>query len=201
MNPSRALIEVPYEAQTGLEAPAMDSIVDRLRSGSLHALAKVYDQHHESVRAYTQRLLGNEAAAEDLVQETFVALLGAIARYDGTCSLKTFLISIATNRAKHHFRTAARRRAAMARFERQSTHPPPPTPEEQLGQSRLADTLLRLLDRLPADQRIAFVLCEVEERTSSEAAVIVGVSQATVRSRLWLAKRKLRRALAQGGEG
>jgi RNA polymerase sigma-70 factor (ECF subfamily) len=199
MGTSRALLEVSYEAPAELEAPEADSIVDRLRGGSLHALAELYDLHHEAVRAYTQRLLGDDAAAEDLVQETFVALPGAIARYDETCSLKTFLIAIATNRARHHFRTVARRRAAMERFQRQSSRPPPATPEEEVGQSHLADALVKLLDELPIDQRIAFVLCEVEERTSSEAARIVGVSQATVRSRLWLAKRKLRRALAQGG--
>jgi RNA polymerase sigma-70 factor (ECF subfamily) len=199
MGTSRALLDVSYEAPAELEAPEADSIVERLRRGSLHALAELYDLHHEAVRAYTQRLLGDEAAAEDLVQETFVALPGAIARYDETCSLKTFLISIATNRARHHFRTVARRRAAMERFQRQSSRPPPATPEEEVGQSHLADALVKLLDELPIDQRIAFVLCEVEERTSSEAARIVGASQATVRSRLWLAKRKLRRALAQGG--
>jgi RNA polymerase sigma-70 factor (ECF subfamily) len=199
MATSRALLEVSYEAPAELEASEADSIVDRLRGGSLHALAEIYDLHHEAVRAYTQRLLGDDAAAEDLVQETFVALPRAIVRYDESCSLKTFLISIATNRARHHFRTVARRRAAMERFHRQSNRAPQATPEEQVGQSHLADTLVKLLDQLPIDQRIAFVLCEVEERTSSEAAVIAGVSHATVRSRVWLAKRKLRRALAQGG--
>jgi RNA polymerase sigma-70 factor (ECF subfamily) len=53
------------------------------------------------------------------------------------------------------------------------------------------------LDRLPLAQRVAFVLCEVEERTSAEAGVIVGAKPGAVRARVFEAKRKLRRYLAE----
>jgi RNA polymerase sigma-70 factor (ECF subfamily) len=183
----------------GVEFRETESLVERLSRGSLQALGEAYDLYHEPLRAFSRRLLGDDATAEDLVQETFVEFFRAVGRYDRSCSLKTFLISIAANRAKHHFRSAGRRRAAMARLERDDAETHPPTPEEEVGRSLWADALLRLLERLPAEQRIAFVLCEVEEKTSGEAAAIVGASEATVRSRLWHAKRKLRRALAQGG--
>jgi len=173
-------------------------LVEQLRAKSASALGRAYDLHHESVRAFARRLLGDDAAAEDLVQETFIALPQAMRRFDGSCSLKTFLTSIAVNRARHHVRAASRRRAAMARFRVQAGGPPTCTPEEQLGQAQLAEALNHLLDRLPLQQRIAFVLCEVEERTSAEVGTIVGASQTTVRSRLFHAKRKLRRALARG---
>jgi RNA polymerase sigma-70 factor (ECF subfamily) len=172
--------------------------VERLVAKSSAALGQAYDLYHESVRSFTRRLLGDDAAAEDLVQETFIALPGAARKYNGSCSLKTFLTAIAVNRARHHLRAAARRRAAMARLGLQIAAPAF-TPEEQAGSGQLAEALVLLLDQLPVDQRIAFVLCEVEERTSSEAAVIVGASQATVRSRVFHAKRKLREALARGG--
>jgi RNA polymerase sigma-70 factor, ECF subfamily len=199
MNPSRALVETDYGRAVETTASDVGSLVERLQGGSLRALAEVYDRYHEPLRAFTQRLLGDDAAAEDLVQETFVAFFRAVSRYDRSSSLKTFLMSIAANRARHYFRTAARRRVAMARFQDHDSGAPPSTPEDQVGRIRLADALMRLLERLPMDQRLAFVLCEVEEKTSAEAAIIVGASQATVRSRLWHAKRKLRRALAQGG--
>jgi RNA polymerase sigma-70 factor (ECF subfamily) len=175
------------------------SLVERLVAKSSAALGQAYDLHHESVRAFTRRLLGDDAAAEDLVQETFIALPAAARKFDGSCSLKTFLTSIAVNRARHHLRAAARRRSAMARLGLQAGSPQGFTPEEQVGSDQMAEALVVLLDQLPVDQRIAFVLCEVEERTSSEVAVIVGASQATVRSRVFHAKRKLREALARGG--
>ena len=60
------------------------------------------------------------------------------------------------------------------------------------GAASSRGSLTRALDDLPLDQRVAFVLCEVEERTSREVAEIVGVPEATVRTRLFHAKKKLR---------
>jgi RNA polymerase sigma-70 factor (ECF subfamily) len=203
MNPSRALAkESSYPSLANLADDGPAALVDRLRRGDVAALAQAYDLYHRPLRAFTQRLLGDPCAAEDLVQETFVALFRTIGNFDGTCSLKTFLLSVAANLARHHLRAGARRRAAMTRFQEHSADVPSlagPDPEDEIGQHRLARYLSSLIERLPIDQRIAFVLCEVEERTSAEAATIVGVSQATVRSRVWLAKRKLRQALSREG--
>jgi RNA polymerase sigma-70 factor, ECF subfamily len=198
MTPTRALFKV---SEALGEATLHDgtSLVERLQAGSFRALAEAYDLYHRPLRAFTQRLVGDDGAAEDVVQETFVALFQSIAKYDGSCSLKTFLMAVATNRARHHLRSSKRRVAAIVRFQNHTNAIPFVSPEERVEQKRLADMLSILLSRLPIDQRIAFVLCEVEERTSAEAAVIVGASEATVRTRLWHAKRKLRRALAHRG--
>jgi RNA polymerase sigma-70 factor (ECF subfamily) len=189
-------VEAAHERESYLTTRDTDLLAERLQSGCVEALAEAYDRYHVQLRAFTQRLLGDDATAEDLVQETFVVFFRAVRRYDGTCSLKTFLLSIAVNRARQHFRTAARRRAAMERF--RANEVGPLTPEEELGRNLWADELSRLLERLPADQRVAFVLCEVEGRTGTEAATIVGVPDATMRSRLWHAKKKLRRELSKG---
>jgi RNA polymerase sigma-70 factor (ECF subfamily) len=172
------------------------SLVDRLRAGDVAALAEAYDAHYEHVHAFARRLLGDDAAAEDLVQETFISLRAAIRNFTERSSLRTFLVSIAVNRARHHVRAAARRRAATARFgalPRTST----PTPEDHLEQVQLATALSRALDTLPLDQRVAFVLVEVEERTSAEAAAIVDANETTVRARVWHARRKIRALLKE----
>jgi RNA polymerase sigma-70 factor (ECF subfamily) len=70
-------------------------------------------------------------------------------------------------------------------------------PELLARRKQLAELLQRALDELPLDQRVAFVLCEVEERPSPEVASIVGVPEATVRTRLFHARRKLREYLSQ----
>jgi RNA polymerase sigma-70 factor (ECF subfamily) len=174
------------------------TLLARLREGDGAALAELYDQHAGALLAFARRLLGDHAAAEDLVHEVFIAAPGAFARYKGQASPRTFLISIAINHARHHLRGASRRRAATARFA-QEPEAVSGTPEEQLGRSALAAALTRALDSLPLDQRVAFVLCEVEERTSREAAEIVGAPEATLRTRLFHAKRKLRDELAARG--
>jgi RNA polymerase sigma-70 factor (ECF subfamily) len=175
---------------------ADDRLVERLRAGQMEALGAAYDAHHVHVRAFAQRMLGDLGAAEDLVQETFLALPRAIGRFRGDSSLRTFLISIAVNHVRHHVRAAARRRGAAARFGREpeSTRS---DPAEAVARAQLAATLMRALDALPVDQRVAIVLCEIEERTSAEAARIVGAPEATVRTRVFHAKRKLAEALAE----
>jgi len=174
------------------------ALVAALRRSDATALGEAYDAHHLAVRAFARRLLGDESTAEDLVQDVFLALPRAVERFRGECTLRTLLISIAVNHASHHLRSAMRRRAAHSRL---LSEPPPSAPdvEEQLRRARTREALTRALDALPLDQRVAIVLCEVEERTSAEAAEIVGVPAGTIRTRVLHGKRRLREALAQGG--
>ena len=92
-------------------------------------------------------------------------------------------------------RAAARRRRAQHRLARQPA-PAVVTPDRIVEARQLSRALVAALDCLPLDQRVAFVLCEVEERSSGEAARIVGTSDGNVRARLHHARRALRRLLA-----
>lgn len=69
-------------------------------------------------------------------------------------------------------------------------------PEREAYRRQLARSLERALDELPHAQRVAFVLCEVEGLTAAEAALIADAPEATVRTRLFHARRKLRASLA-----
>jgi RNA polymerase sigma-70 factor (ECF subfamily) len=181
-----------------LREGAEPSLAERLRAGEVAAVGDAYEQHHEAVRAFAQRLVGDRDAAEDLVHETFVTLPRAIKGYREQSSLRTFLISIAVNHSRHYVRAAARRRAATERAalepQRHAT-----SPEQHLERSQLARALTRALDTLSMDHRLTFVLCEAEERSSVEVAEILRIPEGTVRTRLHHAKRKLRDALAKEG--
>jgi RNA polymerase sigma-70 factor (ECF subfamily) len=175
------------------------ALVVRLQRGDPEAITSVYEEHHVSVRAFAQRLVGDIEAAEDLVQDVFVALPTAIARFRGESSLRTFLVSIAVHHAKNHVRAAVRRRAALARFAREPEPGSSPDPQRDLERRQLGDRLMSALDALPLEQRVAVVLSEIEERTSIEIAAITGVPEGTVRTRIFHAKRKLREILHGGG--
>ena len=180
------------------ETEPADELVLRLRRADPSAVAEVYDAHHAAVRAFAKRLLGDAASAEDLVHEVFVSLPQAARKFRGDSALRTFLISIAVNHARHFVRAAQRRRRALSAYgETESQHSS--DPEHEARRKELAELLTRALDTLPIDQRVAFVLCEVEERSSGEAAEIVGAPEATLRTRLFHAKRKLRLALTVEG--
>ncbi|MFO0710137.1 MAG: RNA polymerase sigma factor [Sandaracinus sp.] len=171
-------------------------LIERLVRNETAALGEAYDLHHAAVRGFSRRLLGHEAAAEDLVHDVFLQLPKVIGRFEARSSLRTFLLSIAVNLSRNVRRARSRRDDALERMhlEPRSANE---TPEELEDRRRLAILLSRLLDELPMEQRVAVVLCVIEERTSVEAAEIAGVPEATVRTRLFHARRKLRERLEQ----
>jgi RNA polymerase sigma-70 factor (ECF subfamily) len=186
------------EHAIGEQAELEDDVVLRLQRSDPSAVAQVYDAHHAAVRAFAKRLLGDAATAEDLLHEVFVSLPRAARNFRGDSALRTFLISIAVNHARHYLRAAQRRRRAISAYG-ELKHGEASDPEHEARRRELAELLTRALDALPLEQRVAFVLCEVEERTSAEAAKIVGSPEATVRTRLFHAKKKLRLALESEG--
>jgi RNA polymerase sigma-70 factor (ECF subfamily) len=181
-----------------VDVEGVDPVIERLRRGDPAAVAEVYDQHQVALRGFARKLTGDPTAAEDLVHDVFVALPAAIRRFRQDATLRTFLVSIAVNHARKHVRAAARRRRAMERF---ASEPKGASadPEADAGRRQLAAALTRGLDDLPLDQRVAFVLCEVEQRTSGEAALVVGAPEETVRTRLFHARKKLRTFLEREG--
>jgi RNA polymerase sigma-70 factor (ECF subfamily) len=189
LSPTAPLSDVSAEEQ---------DLALRLAASDPAAVGEVYDQHHRAVRAFATRLVGDATAAEDLVHEVFVALPRAIRGYRFESSLRTFLISIAVNHARHHVRAATRRRAALGRLAREP-EASLADPEQLQRRKELASLLTRALDTLPLEQRVTFVLCEVEDRSSREVAEITGVPEGTVRTRLHHAKKKLRQQLSQQG--
>ncbi len=171
-------------------------LVARLRAGDRDAVEEAYLAHHAQIRSFARRLVGDTATAEDMVHDTFLALPRAIRGFRGDGSLRAFLIGVAINHARRYIRSAVRRRRATERLAaREELAPVAIDATEELARRRLADKLSAALDRLSIEQRVVFVLCEAEQRTSVEVAVIVGVPEGTVRTRLFHAKRKLREAL------
>jgi RNA polymerase sigma-70 factor (ECF subfamily) len=197
------LVVMDYRASNLVIDDPEELIVERLSKGDLSAISDVYDRYHRQVRGFARRLIGEDEATEDLVQEVFVSLPSAIKRFRGESSLKTFILSIAVNHSRHHVRGAIRRRKAMEKLAETVYHEgvsePNGNPEELTRRKQLAQLLQRGLDELPLDQRVAFVLCEVEERSSSDVARIVDVPEATVRTRLFHARKKLRSFLEMQG--
>jgi len=163
-------------------------------------VAELYDLHHDAVRTFARRLAGDAAAAEDLVHDVFLRVPAALRRHRGECAVRTLLLAITVNVARKHVRAAARRRAAMARAGEQAADAGSvSTPEQDLVRAQVAAELHRALDALPLAQRVAFVLMEIEERSCAEAARIAGAPEATMRTRLFHAKKRLRELLRKRG--
>lgn len=184
-------------------ASTEDGVLARLLAGDIAAVGELYDQHHETIRRFASRLLGDAAAAEDLVQDVFLMLPRVARGFRGDASFRTFLLGVAVQSARRHLRSATRRRALVERAEVESNHDAlsrgPRDPSVEAERKRLARVLTLALDRLSLDHRVVFVLAEVEGRTSREISVIVGAPEGTVRTRLMHAKKNLREFLSAEG--
>lgn len=195
-------LESPLE--TGTEATSnasefpLAALWRRVAEGDPEAIRQLYHGHHVAVRAFAARLIGDASLAEDLVQEVFVALPRAAAGFRGECAARTFLLSIVAKRASKFIRAAARRRAAHVRLEREPA-PQSAPPDEAVQNRQLVERLMTALDALPEKLRIAFVLCQIEERDSFEVAAILDVPAPTVRARLRVARERLQVVAGQQG--
>ncbi|HXK17967.1 MAG TPA: RNA polymerase sigma factor [Polyangiaceae bacterium] len=162
------------------------------------ALGRVYDEHQAALCSFCHRLLGEREAAEDLVHDVFVRLPELIHKLEAGRSLRAFLLAVAANRAKHHLRGAARRRKLAERFAKEPA-PAAAQPDQAAEQSWLASRIALALDRLPHEQRVTFVLAELEGQDAAAIASILSIPEATARTRLFHARKKLRAILSEWG--
>ena len=179
--------------------PRDDPRVARAASGDHAAFVALYREHFSGVHTFAKRLLGCSVAADDLAHEVFLALPLALQRFRGQSSLHSYILSITVRCARQHLRAAQRRRRIEARAAAAQEASSAAAPDVDSDRRELAARLTRALDALPLAQRAAFILCEVEERSSAEAAEILGEKPGTVRARVFKAKRRLREALTELG--
>lgn len=130
----------------------------------------------------------NRAAAEDLMQQTYVELLSGKARFDGRSSLKTFVFGVVQKRAARHFR----RLAARLRFAQTQPREEPVTHLEDYHEHA---ALWAAVAALPARQRDIIELVFCREFTVAQASAVMGVSLGTGRVHYDRAKKALKRRL------
>src|SRR5262245_29600284 len=175
-----------------------EALLVRLRRGDVDAIAMVYDAHHAALCSFAKRLLGDDHAAEDLVQDVFLVLPSVAHRLDEASSLRSFLLGIAANRARHHRRSSRRRFLFTERLKHEPALPSE-SPERESERRGLANALGRALEALPFDHRVTFVLREIEGYSAREVAFSLKIPEATVRTRVFHARQKLRALLDAEG--
>jgi RNA polymerase sigma-70 factor (ECF subfamily) len=162
---------------------------------------EVVREHADRVYRLAYRLAGNRADAEDLTQETFVRVFRSLAEYTpGT--FEGWLHRITTNlfldmvRRRQRIRFDALPDDAGDRLASRESGP-----EQTYEQMNLDPEIQRALDELPADFRVAVVLCDLEQLSYEEIAATLGIKVGTVRSRIHRGRVLLREALAHRAPG
>lgn len=158
------------------------------------SLATIYRAHVDFVVKVTRQLGIPEAQAEDVVHDVFLVVHRRLADYETRTPMRSWLYGITRRVAMHHQRRHTRSRAREA-------HAPTPvasaSPEEsvQTRETRLA--VEHSLATLDDEQRLVFVLMEIEGVSAPQVAADHGLKLNTVYSRLRLARKKFEPALAQ----
>ena len=142
----------------------------------------VYRRHAASVYRYVYAVLGNHADAEDVTQQTFIRAYRAIARGTKPRKAENWLLTIAHNEVRRHFRKTHGRPLEVELDERLE-HPVPERPDPGVSD------VLRALQYLPPAQRAALVMREFEGRSYKEMAQILGVSQGALEGLIFRARR------------
>lgn len=155
--------------------------------------ASELDQHRAYLTAYALRRVGDAGLAEDLVQDTYVAALGAVQGFRGDASLRTWLTGILKHRIADSYRAPERAVQSLDEGEAQVAEiaAPDADPATDFERTRLRETLQRQLARLPARAARAFELAELEGRDAAEVSRLLGVTPHNV----WDMVRRARKAL------
>jgi len=185
-----------------------ESLLRGLRSGDEQAFGTLVDRYYGSMIRLALSFVRSRAVAEEVVQDTWLAVLRGLAAFEGRSSLKTWLFSILVNRA----RTTGVREARSipvedvgpvvdaARFGPSGAWAAPPEhwieeAESRVDAERLRHLLQTAIDALPARQREVVLLRDVEGLTSVEVCEVLAISEANQRVLLHRGRGKLRQAL------
>lgn len=187
------LFEVPKQYQDVQPDPDDDVLVARAKAGDSVAFGNLYERHQGALFRFALHMTGAAASAEDVVHETFVVLMDALDRFDGTRSLRAYLYGIARRIAARRLR----RERLWVPFNTE-THDPASMAPSVADDLQRRDDLLQLRQAilaLPRKQREVLVLCDVEQLSYEDAAVSIGCAVGTIRSRLHRARARLTTAL------
>jgi RNA polymerase sigma-70 factor (ECF subfamily) len=181
-----------------------EALAARAAAGDGSAFDRLVVRYQARVYRLACRLTADENEAKDVLQEAFLAAYRGLPAFRGDARFSTWLYRIATNAALMQRRARARRPVEsledfLPRFDGDGTHVAEPADlqaasraDEVLDRKLLAEKARAGLERLPDPYRDAFVLRDLEEMTTAEVALVLGIDAAAVRQRVHRARLMLR---------
>ena len=213
------------QAIAGAAAAASDErIVAALRAGDERTFRELFERSNPMMTRVARGYVASDAVAEEIVQDTWMAIVTGIDRFQERCALGTWMFSILTNQAKTH---SARERRALPfssaapadvqepsvdpdRFQRDDeawpghwATPPRPwqKPERRLLSLEAREQLKQALARLPERQRLIVVLRDIEGHSAEEVCDLLELSQENQRVLLHRGRSRLRAFLEEYLDG
>ncbi|MBN1940474.1 MAG: RNA polymerase sigma factor [Candidatus Aminicenantes bacterium] len=165
-------------------------LVARISSGEPDALRDLYQIHGARLYAHALRIAGDPAAAEDILQESLVAVWKAAGRFRGESRVIVWLLGIVHHKALDSI--GGRSRYSLEENDGSGLVSPDPRPEEALLRKERRDLIKSGLGRLSTKHRLVLDLVFFQGLSLAEAAGVCGCPVGTIKSRLNQAKANLR---------
>ena len=177
----------------------------RLRSGDERAFVSLVERYHQPMLQLAASFVPSRAVAEEVVQDTWLAVLRGLEGFEGRSSLKTWLFRILVNRART---TGIREQRSVpvadpepvvdpSRFDASGGWSAPPehwieVAEGRMEAGKLVDRIRAWMDLLPARQREVVLLRDVEGMSSEEVCTVLALSEGNQRVLLHRGRSRLR---------
>jgi RNA polymerase sigma-70 factor, ECF subfamily len=173
-----------------IEELSDDAVLAACGTGDTAALGALFDRFHRDVYRFLGRF-PDDLGRDDLVQATFLEVRRTARAYRGSSSVRTWILGVAANLARHALRGERRRWVRQAKYLEQPGSPLRGL-DEQVEQRRLLERVRVAMAALPHDQLLVFVLCDLEQIACTEAAKLLDVPEGTVWRRLHHARKAIR---------
>jgi RNA polymerase sigma-70 factor (ECF subfamily) len=202
---------VPRDRSQALSSTLSDGeVVARVLAGDTDLFEVLMRRHNQRLFRAARAIVRDDAEAEDVMQEAYTRAFSQLAQFEGRSQWSTWVTRIAVNEALGRVRRGGRfvhtdldveqeakvdRSDDAWRAANGSSAPFPVGPEDQAAARELGGFLERAMDSLPDIYRSVFVLREVEEMSTAEAATALDISEELVKVRLHRARAALRQRL------
>jgi RNA polymerase sigma-70 factor, ECF subfamily len=171
------------------EASSDEILIRRIAAGDQLAMRTLFCRHRIALYRWLMRLVRDETLAEDLLSEVFLDVWRQAASFEARSSVSTWLLAIARYKA-----LSARRRRPDAELDAtiaSTAADPADDPEVVLQKKDRSELLRHSLDRLSPEHGEVIDLVYYHGKSVKDAAEIIGISEATVKTRMFYARRKL----------
>jgi RNA polymerase sigma-70 factor (ECF subfamily) len=177
-----------------------DPKIDALKAGSEHAFRCLFEQERERLHNFVLKIVGDADATENIVQEAFAEAYRQIGDFRGEAKVSTWLFSIARHLAYGHLRKSKRRRYEeheTIEFLQAEQGEAATVTEQAVELSERKRIVHAALQELPEHYRRVVQLRDLEEKSTTETAEHLGLTEVNVRVRLHRARKQLREHLCE----
>jgi RNA polymerase sigma-70 factor (ECF subfamily) len=189
IRPPSAAAAAPAIAATAREYSSDEILVERIAAGDKLAMQVLFARHRTSVYRWLFRFVGNETVAEDLLSDVFFDVWRQAGRFEGRSAVTTWLLSIARFKA-----LSARRRRADVELDEtieMTVADPADNAELALEKKHQGEVLRGAMTKLSREHREIIDLVYYHEKSVDDAAQILSIPPATVKTRMFYARKKL----------